>query len=710
MKRNLLAILLGVFAFKVYAQTLTLRDPQMWWSAQGRIDSVTFSVRPVGAYMECGLYMNLTWGSSSYNDSVEVQFPFKLPKGAIVTDSWLWVGNQIVQAELMDRDRAHLVYESIVQRRQDPSILYKNSATDYELRVYPLPPNQYRRVKITYLLPVQWSSNVVQIPLPVDLMRASTVKPEMKVFFYTDSIFNTPMITGVTTPPVFQPVQGQAFSSATITSAQVNTQSPLLIATANIANGVYCSTYESSAGNGYFQTAVNLKNALNITTHRKVVCAVDYDAGNTKFTKAEVLAEVMNGLLQNYSETDSFNLVLSSSASTIASTTWLPCNSTSITNAFSPSFTNSLLSYTMLPSTISKAVDFINMHGADGEIIIWSSSTAYGSQSSGNNLIATMMSAMSPKVYKIHYVDFINNYVYYNYIGNSSYFGNSYFSKSITAMTGGEYNAVYELPGFYAYYSKLDDLKTVSSSFYESVQPKANFLDVVPIVNNGLAYAKFNSYQQSTAATLTNTYYQVGRYMGGSIDSIQITCVYNAQPISVKIPASTHQSDYNTAKMWGSAYLDNIQFSSSITNSQKQEVRDTSRAYRVLSRYTAFLALEPSDTVSGCDTCIDENSTGNNTTALYDFNAEQSIQVYPNPFSDALQIVVNTATLNTESRIIIYDVTGRIVNTLTVLPGLTEQTIVWNGDSEDGNMVAGGVYFIEWNFGNGKVVKKVLKR
>src|SRR4030067_84503 len=116
---------------------LYVRDPRGWKGGQGTIEEAVISVRPKGLYMECGLY--LTFSARGLNmtnqDTLEVEFYFDLPKEAIVHDSWLWIGDEIIRAAIMDKWTAASIYEDIVKRRRDPSILYKRGNGQYELRI-----------------------------------------------------------------------------------------------------------------------------------------------------------------------------------------------------------------------------------------------------------------------------------------------------------------------------------------------------------------------------------------------------------------------------------------------------------------------------------------------------------------------------------------------------------------------------------------------
>jgi hypothetical protein len=68
-------------------------------------------------------------------------------------------------------------------------------------------------------------------------------------------------------------------------------------------------------------------------------------------------------------------------------------------------------------------------------------------------------------------------------------------------------------------------------------------------------------------------------------------------------------------------------------------------------------------------------------------------QNFPNPFSSSTTIKYNL-TENCHVKINIYDLPGRLVNTLVDKDiASTENTVVWNGDNYSGNAVPNGIYF-----------------
>ena len=197
-------ILLYVLLFSpLLAQNyLYVMNPQFTWEESiGVINEATISVRPAGMYTEIGLFLTLSTQEQVFSpeSQLEIVYDFALPKNSIVNDSWLWVEDSIVRADIRDRWSAYFIYEGIVQRRQDPSILYKlyehDSHPVYELREYPLFQEDVRKVKISYLVPTSFTLSGQQIPLPMEMLTASGITPDqIRLLVWPDEDWKNPTI------------------------------------------------------------------------------------------------------------------------------------------------------------------------------------------------------------------------------------------------------------------------------------------------------------------------------------------------------------------------------------------------------------------------------------------------------------------------------------------------------------------------------------
>lgn len=88
-------------------------------------------------------------------------FVFPLPRGAVVTELALWINGVRVVGDVMERDTARAVYESIVRKSIDPALLEYMGDNVFKLSVFPIEANgnpmSERRIELTYaeLLPYE---------------------------------------------------------------------------------------------------------------------------------------------------------------------------------------------------------------------------------------------------------------------------------------------------------------------------------------------------------------------------------------------------------------------------------------------------------------------------------------------------------------------------------------------------------------------------
>ena len=84
------------------------------------------------------------------NRDLEVRVMIPLPKGAAINKSALSMNDQMVEGRLYNAQEAQSIYESIVMQRRDPALLRFAGENLYEARIFPIPPNQERRLKFAY--------------------------------------------------------------------------------------------------------------------------------------------------------------------------------------------------------------------------------------------------------------------------------------------------------------------------------------------------------------------------------------------------------------------------------------------------------------------------------------------------------------------------------------------------------------------------------
>ena len=90
---------------------------------------------------------------------LEGRYVFPLPPGASLSKLGLWVENELVLGEMVEKDRAARIFQGIVDdvvRPRDPALLEWKSGSSFSLKIFPMPAHQSRKVLIAYdeVLPI----------------------------------------------------------------------------------------------------------------------------------------------------------------------------------------------------------------------------------------------------------------------------------------------------------------------------------------------------------------------------------------------------------------------------------------------------------------------------------------------------------------------------------------------------------------------------
>jgi len=97
----------------------------------------------------------------------EGTFYFPLPAGASICRFAMYIDDQLVEGELVERVRARQIYEDIVRRMQDPALMEWQEGNIFKTRIFPIPPHGPKRILISYMqvLPARDSERSYVFPL-----------------------------------------------------------------------------------------------------------------------------------------------------------------------------------------------------------------------------------------------------------------------------------------------------------------------------------------------------------------------------------------------------------------------------------------------------------------------------------------------------------------------------------------------------------------
>ena len=645
--------------------------------------------------METDLYLTFSARGSFFgsSDTLEVVFFFELPANAIVTDSWLWIGQDTIKAKIMDQWTASSIYESIVKRRRDPSILFKRSATQYELRIFPMPGDKTRKVKISYLVPTQWTSSLVTASLPTDLLKVSNnplnnfdLDIQLSKDWKNPQILEYPDIAF---QAITDSISGN-FYKAVIPKEAIQKNLNFGVSSP-LHNGIFVSKLENGT-EGIYQMAFLPSKVLNISAPIKTAVLIDYDASKSSITKSELLSNLKSTIISNFTSKDSLNLIFSKVNINRISNYWIGADSSTVDSIFKNLGENQIADYSNLPSLLADGIDFVINHGNNGNILLVANSDQVGEYQPANQLINDLINLMDP-VIPISIVNFQNTYYYYHYFNGQSYVGNEYFYENITRITSGSYFTLYNSP---ATFSKL------MSDAFQSLSGFITSFDLHTKLENGFCYARYNLDLNTNSIFLNKPILQVGKYQGSFPFIIEASGVYKSVPFSEQYileDSLLFNSDSTGKKIWAGNYINFLE-NQAQTNEIVNEIVYNSISERILSLYSAFICIDPSMENQICYDCMEND--GGIIISVKDSikenkNDSLSLSAYPNPFNSQVNLRIKLPDNYNPDNVTfkLYNILGQLIKTFHpgVIKGQKEFKFTWDGKNDNGINVSSGNYF-----------------
>ena len=104
---------------------------------------------------------------------LEGVFYFPLPQDASISGFGMWIGDELVEADVVEKQRAREIYETILRERRDPGLLEWTGGNIFKARVFPIAAKSEKRIKITYtqVLPLRGGTLSLQYALQSEMLK-----------------------------------------------------------------------------------------------------------------------------------------------------------------------------------------------------------------------------------------------------------------------------------------------------------------------------------------------------------------------------------------------------------------------------------------------------------------------------------------------------------------------------------------------------------
>lgn len=122
------------------------------------------------------------------DETLEGVFYFPLPAGSSISGFGMWINDELIEADVVERERAREIYETILREKRDPGLLEWEGGNIFKARVYPIFPNGEKRIRIEYTqtLPARNGSYRYRYPLQSEMLRNNPLR-EISINVRVDS-------------------------------------------------------------------------------------------------------------------------------------------------------------------------------------------------------------------------------------------------------------------------------------------------------------------------------------------------------------------------------------------------------------------------------------------------------------------------------------------------------------------------------------------
>ena len=105
-------------------------------------------------------------------------FHFPLPQDASISGFGMWIGNQLVEADVVEKQRAREIYEQILRENRDPGLLEWTGGNIFKARVFPIEAHSEKRIKISYtqVLPLQGNRYRYSYALASEMLKSHPLR------------------------------------------------------------------------------------------------------------------------------------------------------------------------------------------------------------------------------------------------------------------------------------------------------------------------------------------------------------------------------------------------------------------------------------------------------------------------------------------------------------------------------------------------------
>jgi len=506
---------------------------------------------------------------------LEGYYIFPIPKNAVIKDFSMDINGKMVQAELLDANKARQIYEDIVRQIKDPALLEYSGQGIFKVRIFPIEPQSKKKVNISYREVLNSDNGMYEYVYPLNTEKFSA-KPVKSILVKVELKTNNKIKT-IYSPTHSVDVVHKDNKNAVISFEEENTKPDidfkLYYSTNNDDVGLSLLTYKSGNDDGYFL----LTASPSFVIDKEQIDAKDITfvldvSGSMVGDKMKQAKQALLYCVNNLNKDDGFDIIRFS---------------TEAYSLFSKIETAS-------ESNIKKAEKFIrDLNAVGGTNIEEALNLALKSKGKGNRThLIVFMTDGKPTIgetnddlliKKLNNSNTKNVRIFTFGIGNDL---NTHLLDKITEQT----------KAYRTYISENEDIEIKISNFYDKVQS--------PVLTNlslsfGGSIKTLQTYPKDLPDLFKGSSITIfGRYSGSGSSTISLTGTFKGEKktfsLNTNFSNGNDQFDF-IPPLWASRRIGFLLDQIRLNGENKElvdEITQLAREHGIVTPYTSYLIME----------------------------------------------------------------------------------------------------------------------
>ncbi|MGC4116071.1 MAG: VIT domain-containing protein [Myxococcales bacterium] len=250
---------------------------------------------------------------------LEAHYVFPLPKGAALSEFYLWVNGKKTKGEMLEKQKAQDIYEGIVRRLQDPGLLEYIDSDVFRARVFPVPANGEQKIELAFSQVLDFSNGLYHYRYPLGgggKQQLQNVPSKVKQdFTFSASIGSKVPIRSVYSPTHPLQVANRGENAAIVgmelgSGTDLTKDLDLYYSTSEKAIGLSLMTYKEENEPGYFLALISPKTEFQKEEilGKRITFVID-NSGSMAGERMKVAKDALKYCVQRLNPQDRFNVV-----------------------------------------------------------------------------------------------------------------------------------------------------------------------------------------------------------------------------------------------------------------------------------------------------------------------------------------------------------------------------------------------------------------